>query len=67
MSITEIISAGRELPQDEKRKLAQALLDDLANEEAEAMFPEGHVYHIYTPEFGPDAVSKLAEVLEAHG
>ncbi len=31
------------------------------------MFPEGHVYHIYTPEFGPDAVSKLAEVLEAHG
>ncbi len=64
MSIAEITSAARELPRDEKRKLAQTLLADLANEEAEAAFREGHVYHIYTPEFGPGAVAQLAEVLE---
>ncbi len=66
MSIAEIISAARALPQDDKRKLAQTLLDDLAIGEPEAAFREGHVYHVYTPEFGPDAVSKLAKVLEDH-
>ena len=64
MSVAEIISAARALTRDEKRTVAQTLLEDLANEELEAVFREGHVYHIYTPEFGPDAVSQLAQVLE---
>ena len=64
MSIAEIISAARALPIDEKRELAQTLLDDLDNEDAKAMFPEGHVYHIYTPEFAPGTAAQLAELLK---
>ena len=64
MSITEIISATRALTQDEKRKLAQTLLEELANE-SEAVFQDGHVYPIYTPEFAPNAASQLAQLLEA--
>jgi hypothetical protein len=64
MSIAEIISAARELPKDEKRKLAQALLDDLANEEAEELFRGRRDFHIYTPEFPPGAVAQLAKLLE---
>lgn len=64
MSIAEIMSAARELPVDEKRKLAQTLLEDLANGEPEAMFREGHVYHIYTPEFAPGTAAQLAELLK---
>ncbi len=66
MSIAELISAARALPIDEKRELAQTLLDDLTNDDAKAIFPEGHVYHIYTPEFGPDAAYMLSQVLEEH-
>jgi hypothetical protein len=64
MSIAEIISAARELTSEEKRKVAQTLLEDLANEEPEAMFREGQVYHIYTPEFAPGAAAQLAELLK---
>ncbi len=64
MSITEVISAARALSQDERRKLAQVLLEDLANEEAEQMFQGRRDFHIYTPEFGPNAVAQLAQLLE---
>ena len=64
MSIGEIISAARSLTMDEKRKLAQTLLDDLANEEAEQVFQGRRDFHIYTPEFGPGAVARLARLLE---
>ena len=64
MSITEVISAARALSRDERHKLAQTLLEDLANEEAEAMFQGKRVYHIYTPEFAPEAVAQLAQLLE---
>ena len=64
MSITEIISAAGTLTQDEKRTLAQTLLDDLANEEAEEMFRGKRDFHIYTPEFGPGAAAQLAKLLE---
>ena len=64
MSTAEIISAARALPQDEKRKLAQTSLEDLANEEAEEMFRGRRDFHIYTPEFGPNVVAQLAKLLE---
>ena len=64
MSITEIISAARALTQDERRELAQTLLQDLANEEPEAVFQNGHVYPIYTPDFAPNAASQLAQFLD---
>jgi len=64
MSITEVISAARALSQEEKRELAQTLLEDLANEDPGAVFQHGHVYPVYTPEFGPDAASQLAQLLE---
>ena len=49
MSITEILSEARTLPADEKRQLAQALIEDLANNEPEAMYKEGHVFTVCTP------------------
>jgi hypothetical protein len=64
MSITEVISAARALSQDERRKLAQTLLEDLANEEAEQMFRGRRDFHIYNPEFGRNAVAQLAQLLE---
>jgi len=64
MSITEIISAARALTKDERRKLAQTLLEDLANEEPETVFQDGHVFPIYTPEFAPNVASQLAQILE---
>ncbi len=64
MSIAEIISAARALNSDEKRRLAQTLLEELENNEPEAMFKEGHVFHIYTPEFAPGAAAQLAELLK---
>ena len=64
MSIAEILSVARSLPPDEKRQLTQALIEDLANNEPEAMFKEGHVFTVYTPEFAPGAVSELAQLLK---
>ncbi len=64
MSITEIISAARALSQDERRELAQTLLEDLANEEVKDVFQGRRDFHIYTPEFGPNATAQLARVLE---
>jgi hypothetical protein len=67
MSITELIPAVRTLSRGEKFQLAQMLLEDLAREELPAMFKEGQVYPIYTPEFAPDAASQLARVLVEEG
>ena len=64
MSITELASAARALSLDERRELAQTLLEDLAKEEAEAMFRGRRVYHVYTPEFAPNAVAQMALVLK---
>jgi hypothetical protein len=65
MSVAEIISAVRALSRDEKCRVAQSLLDDLANEELETVFKDGQVYPIYTPEFAPNAAAQLAQVLKA--
>lgn len=64
MSIAEILSVARSLPADEKRQLTQALVEDLANNEPEAMFKVGHVFTIYTPEFAPGTVAGLAQLLK---
>jgi hypothetical protein len=63
MSIAEIIPAVRALSRGEKFQLAQMLLEDLAREELPAMFKDGQVYPIYTPEYAPDAAAQLAQVL----
>jgi hypothetical protein len=63
MSIVEIIPAVRGLSRGEKFQLAQILLDDLASEELPAIFKEGQVYPIYTPEYAPGAAAQLAQVL----
>ena len=39
------------------------LLEDLAREELPAMFKEGQVYPIYTPEYASDAAAQLAQLL----
>ena len=68
MSIAEIYSAVRALSRDEKLQLAemltQMLFEDLAlaNEE-KAMFKEGQVYPIYTPEYAANAAAQLAQLL----
>ena len=64
ISIAEIIPAIRALSRDEKFQLAQLLLEDLASEELPAMFKEGQVYPIYTPEYAPGAAAQLARVLK---
>jgi hypothetical protein len=63
MSIADIIPAVRALSRGEKFQLAQVLLEDLAREELSAVFKEGQVYPIYTPEYAPDAAAQLAQVL----
>jgi hypothetical protein len=67
MSITEIIHAVRALSRGEKFQLAQLLLEDLATEELPAMFKEGQVFPIYTPEYSPDAAAQLAQLLREEG
>jgi hypothetical protein len=61
MSIAEIIPAVRALSRAEKVQLAQMLLEDLGIEKA--MFKEGQVYPIYTPEYAPNAAAQLAKLL----
>ncbi len=63
MSIAEIISAVQALPQDEKRKVTQTLLEDPAREEPEALFQNGHVNPVHTPEFAPHAASRPSRLL----
>ena len=67
MSIAEIIPAVRALSRGEKFQLAQMLLEDLAREELPAMFKEGQVYPIYTPEYAPGAAAQLAQLLMEEG
>ncbi len=67
MSITEIIPAVQALSRGEKFQLAQMLLEDLAREELPAIFKEGQVYPIYTPEYAPDAAAQLAQLLKEEG
>jgi hypothetical protein len=67
MSIAEIIPAVRALSRGEKFQLAQILLADLAEEDPSAMFKEGQVYPIYTPEYAPEAAAQLAQVLREDG
>ena len=67
MSIAEIIPAVRALSRGEKFQLAQLLLEDLAGEELPALFKEGQVYPIYTPEYAPGAAAQLAQVLREEG
>ncbi len=67
MSIAEIIPAVRALSRGEKFQLAQMLLEDLAREELPAMFKEGQVYPIYTPEYAPNAAAQLAQLLKEDG
>ena len=67
MSIAEIIPAVRALSRGEKFQLAQLLLEDLAGEELPALFKEGQVYPIYTPEYAPDAAAQLAQLLREDG
>jgi hypothetical protein len=64
MSLAEIFSAVRTLSRGEKFQLAQMLLAELAGEELPAMFKEGQVYPIYTPEYAPGAAAQLAQALE---
>jgi hypothetical protein len=58
MSITEIIPAVRALSRSEKLDLAHMLLEDLATEDQSAVFKEGHVFPIYTPEYVPGAAAQ---------
>ena len=67
MSIVEIIPAVRGLSRGEKFQLAQLLLEDLANEERSAVFKEGQVYPIYTPEYAAGAAAQLAQALMEEG
>ena len=67
MLIAEIIPSVRGLSRGEKFQLAQILLQDLASEELPALFREGQVYPIYTPEYAPDAAAQLAQVLREEG
>ena len=67
MLIAEIIPAVRALSRGEKFQLAQMLLEDLATEELPAMFKEGQVYPIYTPEYAPGAAAQLAQLLKEEG
>jgi len=63
MSIAEIIPSFRALSRSDKFQLAQLLLEDLAREESPALFKEGRVYPIYTPEYAPNAAAQLAQLL----
>jgi hypothetical protein len=63
MSIAEIIIAVQSLSRDEKRQLAHSLLEDLAREEPQTVFKDGHVYPIYTPEFAPNAAGEMAAAI----
>jgi hypothetical protein len=67
MSIAEIIPAVQALSRCEKFELAHLLLKDLAGEEQSAMFKEGQVYPIYTPEYAPGAAAQLAQILKEEG
>jgi hypothetical protein len=64
MSIAEIIPAVRALSRGEKYQLAHLLLEDLANSEPAAVFAEGQIFPIYTPEYAPNAAAQLAQLLE---
>ena len=63
MSMAEIIPAVRALSRSEKFQIAHMLLDDLAREDQQPTFPEGHVFPIYTPQYAPDAAAQLAKAL----
>jgi len=63
MSTTEIIPAIRALSRSEKIQLTQILLEDLAKDEVGAIFKEGQVFPIYTPEYASAAAAQLAKVL----
>jgi hypothetical protein len=67
VSITEIIPAVRALSRSEKFQLAHLLLEDLAQEDLSAVFPQGQVYPIYTPEYSPEAARQLAQALKDEG
>lgn len=67
MSITEIIHAVQALSRSEKFQLAHLLLEDLAREELPAVFKEGQVYPIHTPEYALGAAAQLAQLLGEEG
>ncbi len=67
MSIAEIIPVVQTLSRGEKFHLAQLLLEDLAKEELPAVFKEGQIYPIYTPEYSPNAAAQLARLLVEEG
>jgi hypothetical protein len=67
MSIAEIVPAVQQLSRREKFQLAQLLLEDLSREDLPAMFKEGQVYPIYTPEHAPAAAAQLAQILMEEG
>ena len=67
MSIAEIIHAVQALSRGEKFDLAHMLLEDLAREEMPAVFRDGQIYPIYTPEYAPGAAAQLAQLLGEEG
>jgi hypothetical protein len=64
MSIAEIMPAVQALSRSEKFQLARLLIDELAAADSRAYFKEGQVYPIYTPEYVPDAASRLSQLLK---
>lgn len=64
MSIAEILPVVQALSRREKFRLVQLLLEELADEETQPLFPEGQVYPIHTPAYAPEAAAQLARVLD---
>jgi hypothetical protein len=63
MSLAEILPVVQTLSRQEKFRLVQRLLADLAEEETPHLFPEGQVYPIHTPAYAPEAAAQLARIL----
>jgi len=67
MLIADILPEARKLPRQERFRLAQMLLEELATEEISGLFEDGQVFAIHTPSYAPEAASELARVLAKDG
>ena len=67
MLIADILPEATKLPRQERFRLAQILLEELAPEEIAGQFQDGQVFPIYTPTYAPGAADELVRVLTREG
>jgi len=64
MSFKELLPRVRELPRNDRLRLLQFLVDELAREEGISPLEDGQTYPVWTPYDATDAAEVLLKYLE---